>query len=49
MGNVREILHLRYEEKVKPKQIGKMFSIRPEKINALIKQYVIGAEERYWE
>ena len=49
IGNVREILHLRYVEKVKPKEIGWKFCIWPEKINALVKQYVIGAEERYWE
>ena len=48
LGNLWEILHLRYNEKLKPKQIGKMFCIRPEKLNSLVSQYVIGIEERYW-
>ena len=29
----------------KPKEIGRIFCIRPEKINALIKQFVLNAED----
>ena len=47
LGNLREILYLRYVEKVKPKQIGKMFCIRPEKINGLISHYVVNVEEKF--
>ena len=38
---------MRYEEKRKPKEIGKLFHIRPEKIHEFINHYVIGIEERY--
>ena len=38
---------MRYEEKWKPKEIGKLFHIRPEKIHEFINHYVIGLEEWY--
>ena len=47
LGNIREILHMRFVEKIKPQQIGKCFHIRPEKINSLVKQFVIGIEDRF--
>jgi hypothetical protein len=49
LANVREILHLWYEEKLKPKQIGRMFCIWPEKLNALVTHYVVNIEEKHWE
>ena len=45
LGNVRAILHMRFIEKRKPREIGKLFCIRPEKINHLIHQYVVNAED----
>jgi hypothetical protein len=36
---------MRYDEKISPKVIGKMFGFRPEKLNHFVNQYVVGAEE----
>ena len=46
LGNIKAILHLWYIEGRKPWEIGKLFCIRPEKINHLIRLFVENAEER---
>ena len=38
---------MRYEDNVKPKEIGKLFHFRPERFHEFVDTYVIGLEERH--
>jgi len=47
LSNVWQIMIMRFEEKWKPKEIGKLFHFRPEKLHEFINHYIIGVEDWY--